>query len=110
MLELRHLFLRKKKLNDRPQTVRTVVKLAWLDMLIYVASVVGPLATLPQVLKIYVTRDAEGLALVSWTAYAALNVVWILYGYKHKEKPIIIANIASLILNATVVAGIIFFS
>lgn len=110
MLGLRHLTLRKKKVKDETPTVRTVVKLAWLDMLIYSASIVGPLATIPQVLQLYTTRQAAGLALLSWVTYTILNMVWIFYGYKHHEKPIVLTNIALVVLNSTVVVGIILFS
>lgn len=110
MLEMRHLARRKKKIKKETQTVRSAVKLAWLDVLIYFASVMGPLATLPQVLQLYITHDARGLSLLSWCMYGLLNLVWIFYGYKHREKPIVITNIAMLCLNVLVAAGIFYFS
>lgn len=110
MLELRHLHQRKKKLRDEDLTVKTAVQTTGLDLLIYFAAVAGPLALVPQVLMLYASQDAAGLALPTWAMFGLLNSLWIFYGYKHKEKPIIITNVAFLVLNFAIAFGILLFA
>jgi uncharacterized protein with PQ loop repeat len=110
MLGLRHLYQRKKRLSGEEQTVKTVVQMSGLDLLIYFAAIAGPLALLPQVFKLYTSHDAAGLALPTWLMFGALNSLWIFYGYKHKEKPIVITNSMLLVLNFTIVFGILLFA
>lgn len=111
MLGLQHLYQRKKNIeSSRPQTVRAVIEKTKLDILIYVAAVLGPLALLPQVLSLFTTRDASGLFLPTWLMFGALNFLWILYGRAHGAAPIVIANTAFMILNFLVVVGIVLYS
>lgn len=109
MLGMRHLHERRKKAAEEPLTVRSALTKTKIDLLIYVAAFVGPLALLPQVLNVYATRDASGLFLPTWCMFGVLNVVWILYGHLHKETPIVITNVALMVLNFSTVAGILFF-
>ncbi|OGC88374.1 hypothetical protein A2419_00500 [Candidatus Adlerbacteria bacterium RIFOXYC1_FULL_48_26] len=81
-----------------------------MDLLIYIAAFVGPLALLPQVINVYATRDTSGLFLPTWCMFGVLNFLWILYGRVHKEKPIVITNTALMVLNFSVAAGIVLFS
>lgn len=109
MLGLQHLHQRKKDIVAEPQTVKSVIKKTKLDLLIYIAAFVGPLVLLPQVLNIYTTRETSGLFLPTWIMLGILNFVWILYGRAHGEKPIVITNVALMVLNFSVAAGILFF-
>ncbi len=77
----------------------------FLDRIIYLAGVIGPLMTIPQVWKVWHYQDASGVAASSWGAYAATSVVWILYGIAHKERPIIFVYSLWLVLNSAVFVG-----
>jgi len=77
----------------------------FLDHLMYGVGVFGPLALLPQVVQIYTMKDASGISLASWALLAFFNILWVLYGIVHKDKPIIIAHVLFAILNALVAVG-----
>lgn len=109
MLGLRHLHQRRKRIAEGSPTVKSALNKAKIDLLIYIAAFVGPLALLPQVLNVYVTRDASGLFLPTWFMFGALNFLWILYGRVHREKPIVITNSALMVLNFSVAIGILLF-
>ena len=100
-----HLHLRKRISKGlEPFPART----AWLRLLdraIYAVGIVGPLATLPQIYKIYSTQDATGVAPLSWGIYALFDIPWIFYGLAHKEKPIVLTYSLWLFFNALVSAG-----
>ncbi len=70
--------------------------------------VVGPFATLPQLAKLYFTHSqhAPGQSLVTWSLYAALSVLWFVYGLMVNKLPIYVGNGISMVLNALMVVGI----
>ena len=77
----------------------------FVDKIIYVIGVIGPVMTLPQILKIFILKDAAGVSAVSWLAYAIVSLFWIYYGILHKEKPIIITYVLWFVMNSLVAIG-----
>src|SRR5581483_6482127 len=58
-----------------------------LDIMVYVVGVVGPLATLPQLIEIYSTHNASGVSLTTWGLYAITDIPWVIYAFVHREPP-----------------------
>jgi len=77
----------------------------FLDKIIYVVSIIGPLMTLPQLYNIWILKNAAGVSVISWGAYALIAVVWLFYGFAHKEKPIIVNSSLWILLEGMVVIG-----
>ena len=82
---------------------------SFIDRLIYVVAIVGPIITIPQVLKIWLEQSAAGVSLVSWSFYLIGSLIWLSYGIMHKEKPIILSNCLWLIANIFIVLGILIY-
>ncbi len=97
---------RGKKTNKHPQPDK--LKSA-VDHSIYAVAMLGPVMTLPQISNVWVGRDTSGLSLVSWTAYTLVAVFWVFYGMLHRDKPIVVVNFFSILVNAVVVLGIFIF-
>jgi len=94
-----HFFRRKvREKEDHPWK-------SFLDRIIIVVGILGPTMTLPQVFKIWMTRNAAGVSLISWMSYMVFDSVWLAYGIVHKEKPIMVAYTIWLILGFFIVAG-----
>jgi uncharacterized protein with PQ loop repeat len=81
----------------------------FLDRLLLFVAVMGPLLTLPQILKIYVGQNATGVSVLSWGFYALFNIPWIIYGVVHKDKPIMIGYSLWLVTNIVVVVGVLIY-
>ena len=81
----------------------------FLDKIIYLVSFLGPLFTIPQVMAVWVEKDATGVSLFSWASYSVLAFVWLLYGIAHKEKPIIFANVLWIIMDLLIVIGVVIY-
>lgn len=79
------------------------------DKIMLIIAVINPLIALPQIFRIFSLQTAEGLSLLSWGGYALFNIPWLIYGFIHKEKPLIIAYILALLGNSAVVIGIIMY-
>ncbi|HUC89235.1 MAG TPA: hypothetical protein VMR45_00360 [Patescibacteria group bacterium] len=80
-------------------------KKAEIDRLIYLAVIIGPLLTLPQVYSIWV-QDQKGVSVISWAAYLVVSLIWLIYGIKHRDKPIITVEIAWITLELLIIIGI----
>ena len=72
-------------------------------------SVFTMLMTVPQVLTIWVGRDAGGVSLVSWLSYLLAAGLWFVYGLQKRDKTIYLACIGWVVLDAAVVVGIIMY-
>jgi uncharacterized protein with PQ loop repeat len=79
------------------------------DKSIFYVAILGPLFTIPQVLQIWLLKDASGVSLVSWSSYIAIAIFWLAYGCLHNERPIIIANILWLVFQVAIVAGTVIY-
>lgn len=69
-------------------------------------ALIGPIALIPQVLQLYTLRDASDLSPVTWILWEILSGIWLVYGLVHKEVPIIVGNLAFLVLQAIVIIAI----
>ena len=76
-----------------------------IDKLVYIAAVLEPLVTLPQVIVIFRDKSAEGVSIASWLGFQILTAVWIWYGYVHKDKAILIYQGLFFIFQGMVIAG-----
>ena len=81
----------------------------FLDKFIYVVGVAAPIFTLPQIYSIWIGKNAAGVSLVTWSAYAFSGVIWFVYGIVHKEKPLIVTYFLWIILNSMVIAGVLIY-
>lgn len=76
-----------------------------MEKVILAVSVFGPFTTAPQVINIWMGKNADGVSLFTWTAYFSISVCWLLYGISKRDKPLMIANVLLIILQGLVVLG-----
>src|SRR5687768_1740994 len=69
-------------------------------------SVFTMLMTVPQVLTVWIGRDAGGVSLASWLAYLVSACLWFVYGFQRRDKTIYLACIGWIALDAAIVAGV----
>ena len=80
-----------------------------MDKLIYFVGIFGPIMTLPQLMIIWIEKNAAGVSLISWGSYLIIAVFWIIYGIMHKEKPIIITYSLWVLLDIFIVIGVLLY-
>ena len=80
-----------------------------MDKLIYIVGIIGPIMTIPQILKIWIDKNAAGISVITWFTYTIISIFWLIYGMMHKEKPIIFTSFLLFIFDAFVVVGAIMF-
>jgi len=79
------------------------------DRAVYGFGVLSVIVLFPQVFKIWSQKNASGLSLFSWVGILLGTIFWLTYGLIHKEKPIIVANLALASMDILIVLGILVF-
>jgi uncharacterized protein with PQ loop repeat len=77
-----------------------------LEKFLRVVSVATMLMTVPQVLAVWVGRDAGGVSLLSWSAYLFSACLWFVYGIQKRDKTIYLACIGWIALDAAIIIGV----
>ena len=72
-------------------------------------AVIRPLSMTPQVYQIYQYKDVSGISLVTWLISVATSVIWLLYGFHRKDKPIIFNSTMGAILCTAVATGVLLY-
>ena len=80
-----------------------------LEKTLRVFSVLTMALTIPQVLVVWVDREAGGVSLVSWSAYLVSACLWFIYGIQKGDKTIYLACIGWILMDAAIVAGVILY-
>ena len=78
------------------------------DGSIYVIAILAPVMTLPQLYKVWVGGQAQGVSIFTWATYAIISVFWVTYGVKLRAKPIIFTNGLLMIVDSLIVLGVLF--
>jgi uncharacterized protein with PQ loop repeat len=68
-------------------------------------SVFTMLMTVPQVLTIWVGREAAGVSVLSWSAYLLSAILWLWFGIQKRDKNIYLPCIGWIGLDSAVIAG-----
>ncbi|MGH8742068.1 MAG: hypothetical protein ACREUN_14210 [Burkholderiales bacterium] len=61
--------------------------------------------TVPQILAIWVSREAAGVSLLSWSAYGISALVWFWYGVQKRDPNIYLPCVGWVLLDGAVIVG-----
>lgn len=105
-----HHFNRRKRIHVKHEPFPHPNKwINFVDRAIYFVAVFGLLMTLPQIIRIWVIKDASGVSPISWASYLVIAVFWLVYGVIHKAKPIIFTNLLWILFDAVIVIGTVIY-
>jgi len=91
--------------KHRLLVIRKAAKSRLVDRATFVVAILEPLITLPQVYDIFRDKTAAGLSLSTWIGYDFLTLVWLWYGWVHKDKMILIYQGLFFIVQTGVITG-----
>lgn len=72
-------------------------------------AIAEPLMTLPQIIQIWTTRDVRGVSIATWGLYILASFVWFIYGLKIRNNALIVTGAMWVLVESTVVIGILLF-
>jgi uncharacterized protein with PQ loop repeat len=81
-------------------------EIALMDKIIIVAAFVYPMSALPQIFDVF-SGKAEGVSVISWLCFAVFSALFLVYGLVHKVRPMIVTNLLWIIIEVTVVVGVV---
>lgn len=88
-----------KPFNDKTTTERLAL----------IAGVLQPLMTLPQVIIIFLHHSASDVSLLTWLGYLVLGLPFLFYGITHRLRPVLVTQILYIILQTSVVIGVLIY-
>jgi uncharacterized protein with PQ loop repeat len=91
--------------RKRPPT--KIIRL--LDKLILFLSFITPLSALPQIIEVFLKKDAGSVSVITWGLWWIISIPWLIYGIVHRIKPIIIVNSLWLLVHSMMIALIIIY-
>lgn len=80
---------------------------AFVDRGVYCVSFLSILVVLPQIFNIWVGKNTSGVSIITWSGFLIGSSFWLFYGIIHKEKPIIFTNLAGILMNLSIIVGLI---
>jgi uncharacterized protein with PQ loop repeat len=75
----------------------------------YVAGLAASVATIPQIIKVWVEKDSSGVSLMTWSSYIVISAILAMYGKIHKERVMVVMYVSLVIVQALIVVGVIIF-
>jgi len=80
------------------------------DTLALAVGIIQPLTTLPQIYLVFQTQDVSTISFFMWTSYNVASVILLIYGFKHKLKPIIWAQSLWILVQTPMMVAVVLFS
>ena len=74
------------------------------DAIGFLAGALTTIAFVPQALKMYTTKSGKDVSARMLTIFSAGVILWLIYGIMIESVPMILANVATLILSGTIIA------
>ena len=77
----------------------------WIESIGIIAGILGIVAWLPQIYRIWIEKRADGISVPTFIVIAFALVLWLIYGVLVDSIALIISNIMTLIVIITVLIG-----
>ncbi len=72
-------------------------------------AITEPLMTIPQIIDIYAHPGQNQVSLLTWVLYLFASVLWLFYGIKMRNRPLIWSGILWMLMEGAVVGGILLY-
>jgi uncharacterized protein with PQ loop repeat len=90
-------------------TTNDVVRNKTIERFALAAGILQPLITLPQIIQIYSNQSAQDVSLTTWLGYLVFGVIFLIYGYIFKLRPIFYGQIIWVTMQCVTVIGILLY-
>ncbi|MCB9798166.1 hypothetical protein H6758_00390 [Candidatus Nomurabacteria bacterium] len=105
-----HHIHKRKRIHQKHETYPHPNKVKrLLDFSIYAVGILLPFMVSLQAFKIWNEKNAESIALPTFVALTLGNILWVVYGLVHKEKPIVVTHTLFTLVNVAIVLGTILY-
>jgi len=88
-----------------PETQNPAKKPGLFRYIFSAVAVAAPLTNVPQLVKIWVHKNAAGVSVLSWLMFATISVVWFIHGVKTKDKTMMFMFFSLTVAQLTIALG-----
>ena len=78
--------------------------MTFVDALGYAAACLTTVSFVPQAWHTFRTRDVSGISLAMYSAFTLGIAAWLAYGVLIRAWPVVVANVVTFVLSATILA------
>lgn len=68
-----------------------------------IAGTITTISLLPQVIKIWKSKSAKDISLVTFSVFCVGILLWVFYGFLINSLPVVIANVVTFILACVII-------
>ncbi len=79
-------------------------KINEIDMMAYAAGIAGNIAIIPQIIKAW-QGPAPGLAISTWLLFLFVDLSWLIYAIRRKQRPLLFTEAMGLLFYVAVISG-----
>lgn len=87
----------------------TVQRNKRIEIFALIAALVQPLLTIPQIAHIYSNQSAQDVSLATWLGYLFFGIVFLVYGFVFKLRPIFYGQLIWVTMQTITVIGILIY-
>jgi uncharacterized protein with PQ loop repeat len=98
-----------KKEPEPREGVFQMISNVFFNQLAYVVGVASSLFNIPQLITIWIDKDASGVSVLSWLGFSLASLFWLFYAIHHKEKALVITFSLTLVFQILIVIGAVMF-
>ena len=80
-----------------------------LEKVVMLIAIFYPLTALPQLLEIWVGKDASGVSLLSWSFFLIVTLILITYSFMKNEKKLALMWVMWVVMYVGIIIGIIIY-
>lgn len=99
-----HVLTAKQKLRQSSNKKRILI-----NSLIIPVAIIQPLMTVPQIVAVFTNKSARDVSIATWITFDVASIFWFYYGLVHRERAIIITQSLWLIVQTTLILGILLY-
>ena len=96
---------KKNKINFLDEYLHLREIKIFFDKNMFIFSLLGPLVTTPQVIRIWSRQSAQDISMITWTGYLIIALIWLKYGLVHKDKKIVLSSVLWMVMYLLIIAG-----
>lgn len=86
--------------------LKPLVEARWFEWMMSVVIFANPIAIFPQVLVVFTAPSVEGISLMMWGIFAAIQAAFVFHGIKTKSASVFLSMLVSVLESLTIIVTV----
>jgi len=80
-----------------------------IDLIVFFMAIAMPLTAIPQIIKIWHEKTAQGVSLLMWSLWLISVIPMLIYSFIHKEKPLVLMYLLWTVVYVIIISGLLIY-